>query len=53
MRKLRQKSELEKSNFRYNILTACAYFVGIVILVQLFNIQIVEGAEYRKTQIRD
>lgn len=48
MRKLRQKSELEKSNFRYNILTACAYFVGIVILVQLFNMQIVDGAEYRE-----
>ena len=48
MKKLRQKSDLEKSNFRYNILTTCAYFVGIVILVQLFNIQIVNGAEYRE-----
>ena len=49
MNKLRQKSDLEKSNFRYNILTTCAYFVGIVILIQLFNIQIVNGAEYRET----
>lgn len=49
MKKLRQKSDLEKSNFRYNILTTCAYFVGIIILVQLFNIQIVNGAEYRET----
>lgn len=49
MRKLRQKSELEKSNFRYNILTTCAYFVGIIIIIQLFNLQIVNGAEYRET----
>lgn len=49
MNELRQKSDLEKSNFRYNILTTCAYFVGIIILVQLFNIQIVNGAEYRET----
>ena len=49
MKVLRQKSELEKSNFRYNIITTCAYLVGIVILIQLFNLQIVNGAEYRET----
>jgi penicillin-binding protein 2 len=49
VRKLRQKSELEKSNFRYNILTTCAYFVGIIIIIQLFNLQIINGAEYRET----
>ena len=48
MRKLRQKSELEKSNFRYNVITTICYVIGIVILIQLFNLQIVHGAEYRE-----
>ena len=49
MRKLKNKSELERSNFRYNIITTLVYLVGIAILVQLFNIQIVHGSEYRET----
>lgn len=48
MRKLRQKSELEKSNFRYNIITTVCYVIGIIILIQLFSLQIVNGAEYRE-----
>lgn len=47
MRYLKQKSELEKSNFRYNVLTAIVYLIGIIILIRLFNLQIVNGAEYR------
>ncbi|MBR3614110.1 MAG: hypothetical protein IKL55_02915 [Clostridia bacterium] len=47
MRFLKQKSELEKSNFRYNVLTAVVYLIGIIILIRLFNLQIVNGAEYR------
>jgi len=46
---LRKKTELEKSNFRYNVITTAVYLVGIVLLVQLFNLQIVNGAEYRET----
>lgn len=46
---LRQKSELEKSNFRYNLITTISYVIGIIILIQLFNLQIVNGAEYRDT----
>ena len=45
---LKKKSELEKSNFRYNMLTAIVYLMGILILMQLFNLQIVNGAEYRE-----
>ena len=48
MRFLKQKSELEKSNFRYNVLTAVVYLIGIIILIRLFNLQIVNGAEYRE-----
>ena len=49
MRELRQKTEIEKSNFRYNVVTTIIYIVGIIILMQLFNLQIVNGAEYRET----
>lgn len=48
MRFLKQKSELEKSNFRYNVLTAIVYLIGIIILIRLFNLQIVNGEEYRE-----
>lgn len=40
---------MEKSNFRYNVITTIVYLIGIVILIQLFNLQIVNGAEYRET----
>lgn len=49
MKKLRQKSELEKTNFRYNLITATIYVVGIIILFQLFNLQIINGSEYRES----
>lgn len=34
--------------FRYNIVTTFTYLVGIVLLFQLFNLQIVNGEEYRE-----
>ncbi len=46
---MRKKTELEKANFRYNLITAIIYICGIVLLVQLFNLQILNGAEYRQT----
>ena len=46
---LKQKSELEKSNFRYNVITAVVYLIGIIILIRLFDLQIVHGSEYRET----
>lgn len=41
---------IKKSNIklRYNILTVITYLVGIVLIIQLFNLQIVHGAEYRE-----
>ena len=30
------------------MLTVLTYFVGIVLIIQLFNLQIVHGAEYRE-----
>jgi len=46
---MKKKTELERANFRYNLITAIIYICGIIILVQLFNLQIVNGAEYRNT----
>lgn len=43
------KTETERTNFRYNLLTTVIYIVGIVLLVQLFNLQIIHGKEYRET----
>lgn len=34
---------------RYNLVTTFIYIIGIVLLVQLFNLQIVNGQEYRET----
>lgn len=37
-----------KKNIRYNILITMTYLVGIIIIIQLFNLQIVHGNEYLK-----
>ena len=39
----------ENINLRFNILTITIYAVGIILLVSLFNLQIVNGATYRET----
>ncbi len=39
----------KSSKMRYNLLTTIIYIVGIILLVQLFNLQIVKGEEYRAT----
>lgn len=38
----------EKSNFRFNIITILVYIIGIVLIVQLFNLQVVNGEAYRE-----
>lgn len=40
---------LDKKNVRYNILSICVYIIGIVLIIQLFNLQIVHGEEYLET----
>ena len=39
-------ASLDKKNVRYNILSILIYLIGIVLIVQLFNLQIVHGEEY-------
>ena len=35
-------------NFRYNLITVVTYVIGVILIVQLFNLQIVHGTEYRQ-----
>ncbi len=35
-------------NFRYNSMTIFTYFIGIILIVQLFILQIIHGTEYRE-----
>lgn len=45
MGKVKQKND----RIRYNIITILVYIIGIMLLAQLFNLQIIHGAEYRET----
>ena len=35
-------------NLRYNIVTIFTYVIGIILIIQLFNLQIIHGEEYRE-----
>ena len=43
-----KKKTRSNLNLRFNILTVLTYIIGIVLIIQLFNLQIVHGAEYRE-----
>lgn len=45
------KNNKIKANFnlRYNLLTTFVYLIGAILIIRLFNLQIVNGAEYRET----
>ncbi len=44
-----KESKGQNDRIRYNILTTIVYIIGIILLIQLFNLQIVHGEEYRET----
>ena len=46
---MKNKIKKENVNLRFNVLMVIVYIVGIVLLVRLFNLQIVHGSEYRET----
>ncbi len=48
MERYRKKKE-PNINLRYNTLSAFIYIAGIILLMQLFNLQIINGASYRET----
>ncbi len=41
-------SEEKKGRVKYNILSMFVYIIGIILIVQLFNLQIVNGQKYRE-----
>ena len=43
-----RKINKKEINFRYNLITIFTYIVGVILIVQLFNLQIVNGAKYRQ-----
>ena len=42
---------MDKRNVRYNILIVLVYIIGIILLIQLFKLQIVHGEEYLEKSI--
>lgn len=44
-----KKKKLPNTNLRYNSLSAIVYIMGLVLLLQLFNLQIINGQSYRET----
>ena len=39
----------QNKNLRYNIIIVIVYIVGLILLAQLFNLQIIQGNSYRET----
>ena len=46
---MKKKIKKENTNFRFNISLILVYVIGVVLISTLFNLQIVNGAEYRET----
>ncbi len=46
---MKNKNTKVNIKLRYNIITAIVYLVGIILIIQLFNLQIVHGQEYVET----
>lgn len=40
---------LDKKNIRYNVLSIIVYIIGTILIINLFNLQIVHGEEYLST----
>ena len=46
---MRKRIKKEHVNFRFNVLIIIVYIIGIILITKLFDLQIVNGAEYRET----
>lgn len=46
---MRKRIKKEHVNFRFNVLIIMVYIIGIILITKLFDLQIVNGAEYRET----
>ena len=46
---MKQTNPNERNRLRYNLMTVIIYIAGIILLLRLFDLQIVQGEEYRET----
>ena len=46
---LKKKIKKENINLRFNIFTIITYIIGTILIVKLFELQIIKGATYRET----
>ena len=46
---MKKRIKKEHVNLRFNILIIIVYFVGIILITKLFDLQIINGSEYRET----
>ena len=44
---MKKKLKKENTNLRFNIFTIITYIIGTILIIKLFDLQIVNGAEYR------
>lgn len=42
------KTKSNEHKIRYNIISMLVYAIGVILLVQLFNLQIIKGEDYRR-----
>ncbi len=42
------ESDVKNNKIKYNILSMLVYIIGIILLIQLFNLQIIKGQEFRE-----
>lgn len=42
------KTKSNEHKIRYNIISMLIYVIGVILLVQLFNLQVIKGEEYRR-----
>ena len=45
---MKRKIKKEHTNFRFNILTIIVYILGVILIVKLFELQIIKGSQYRE-----
>ena len=45
---MKRKIKKEHTNFRFNILTIIVYIIGTILIMKLFELQIIKGASYRE-----
>ncbi len=46
---MKKRIKKEYTNLRFNILIILVYIIGVILIIKLFELQIVKGAEYRET----